>query len=79
MLFRKVAGLVPFLAEFAATPNVGHHIKAAAIKPNPAREIKIGRHADAITAIAIKKRRVLSVLLGPFFTNDIEWNLRSIF
>src|SRR5436189_6258628 len=57
-------------------PDVGHYINPAAIEPNPAREIKIWRQADAVTAITVKKRRILSVLFDTFFTNDIEWNLR---
>src|SRR5882724_6889323 len=61
LLFREVAGLVPVFAELAAASYIRHHINAAAIEPKPARKIKIWRHADSITAIAVKKRRILPI------------------
>src|ERR1051326_3100331 len=50
----QIASLMPFLTEFAAAANVGHDVNAPVIEPNSAGEIEIGRHADAITAVAVE-------------------------
>ena len=63
LLFGEVPGLVPFFAELAAAAHVGHDIDAAAIEPEPPGEIEGRRHADAVTAVAIKQRRIVSVQL----------------
>ena len=78
LLFREVAGLVPFFAELAAASNIRHDVDAAAIEPKPPRKIKIGRHADAVAAVAVEQRRILSVALRSFSGNDVERNFGAI-
>ena len=63
LFLREVPGLVPFLAELAAAANIGHDIDAATVEPKPPGKIKGGRHADAITAIAIEQRRIVPIEL----------------
>ena len=66
LFFREIAGLVPVFAELAAASNIRHHIDAAAIEPESAREIKIRRHADSVAAVAVKQCRVLPVPFHSF-------------
>src|SRR5436190_23285979 len=75
LFFGEIASLVPLLTEFSAASNVCHHVHATAIEPEPSRKIEIRRHADAVAAIAVKQRRILSVPLHSFSENDVEWNL----
>src|SRR5437773_193560 len=78
LLFRKIAGLVPLLAEFTTASNVRHHINAAAIEPEAASKVEIRRHADAVAPVAVKQRRILLVPLHSFPKNDVEWNPAAV-
>src|SRR6266576_4831580 len=62
LLFGKVTALVPFFAKLATAPNICDNENPAAIEPNSAGEIEIWLHIYAITAVAIKQRRIVSVL-----------------
>src|SRR5436190_23939517 len=79
LLSRKIARLVPLLAEFTAASNVRYHINPAAIEPEPASKVEIRRHADAVATIAVKQRRILPVPFHSFPKNDVEWNLAAVF
>ena len=71
LFFGKIAGLVPLLTELSAASNVRHHIDAAVIEPQPPRKVEIRRHTDAVTAVAIKQRRVLPIPFHSFPENDV--------
>ena len=75
----KITGLVPFLAELAATANVCHHIDTAAIEPETPGEIEARLHADAIPAIGVEQGGILAVLFGPLPADDVQRNFGSIF
>src|SRR5437667_3415552 len=78
LLFRKIAGLVPFFAKFTAASNVRYHINPAAIEPEPTSKVEIRRHADPVTTVAVKQRRILTVPFHSFLENDVEWNLGAV-
>src|SRR5437660_7783227 len=65
---------MPILSELAAAADICHHIYAAAIEPEPAGEIKIGRHANAVTAVSVKERRIVAVGFRPLTPNNVERN-----
>ena len=65
---------MPILSELAATADICHHIYAATIEPEAASEVKIGRHANAVTAVSIKQRRIVAVGFRPFTANNVERN-----
>ena len=79
LFFREIASLVPFLAELAATADVCHDVNAAAIKPEPTREIEAGRHADAVATVAVKQRRIIPIKVRSFSPNDVERNFCAVF
>src|SRR5204863_9603078 len=78
MLSRKIARLVPLLAEFTATSNVRYDINPAAIEQEPASKVEIRRHADPVTTVAVKQRRILTVPFHSFSEIDVEWNLGAV-
>src|SRR5712671_6723079 len=62
----------------AASANVRHNKNAAAVEPKPAREVEIRLHADAVAAIAIKQRRIVTVELCAFSANDVQRDFRAV-
>ena len=74
LLFCEIAGLVPAFTELPAAADICHHIETAAIEPEPAREIEIRRHADPVSAVTVKQRRVLPVAFHAFSKNDVDRN-----
>src|SRR5207237_8274269 len=65
---------MPILSELAAPADICHHIYAATIEPEAASEVKIGRHANAVTAVSVKERRIVAVGFRPFTANNVERN-----
>ena len=78
LFFGQIAGLVPFFAELAASANVRHDKNAATVEPKPAREVEIRLHADAVAAVAIKQRRIVTVELYAFAANDVQRDFRAV-
>src|SRR5215831_9667060 len=79
LLFREITGFVPLFAELATASNIRHHINAAMIEPKSSRKIKIRRHADPVTAIAIEQGRVLSVALCSSSAKNVERDSCAVF
>src|ERR1022692_4170015 len=71
LFFREIPGPVPFLTELAAAADIRHHKNAATIEPKPAGEIKTRRHADAVTAVAVKQRGIVAVALRSLLADDV--------
>src|SRR5260370_1297072 len=78
LLFCEIASLVPFLPEFASAANVRDHVNTAAVEPEPAREFKIRRHAEAITTVTVKQRRIVAVQVCAFAANNVKRNFCAV-
>src|SRR5882762_11487423 len=61
LLVSQISGFVPFLTELTAAADVGDDVDATAIEPESTREIEVGRHAHAVSAVAVEHGRIIAV------------------
>src|SRR5579859_3914922 len=79
LLASQVACFVPMLAELATTAQIGHYIHSARIEPNAPSRIEARSHVDAVAAITIQQRGILSIQLQPLFAQNVERDFGSVF
>ena len=78
LLLRQVAHLVPLLAELPAPAQVRDRIHAARVEPHAATQREGRRKADAVAAVAVENRRIVSVELRVLALDDVDGNLRPV-
>ena len=65
---------MPGFAEFAAAPEVGDDVDAAALEPEFAGEVEARLHVDSIAAVAVEDGG--GTAIGDEFVgaDDVEWD-----
>ena len=77
---RLETGIVPGGSKLAAAADVGQHIHAAMLEPQPACHGRvIGRHRDLEPAVRIENGGIRPVIRHVFAMHNEVWDPRSIF
>ena len=79
LLFLQHPGLVPSLAVFTASPQVGHGVDAVVLEQDDVGDIEVRGGAGVEAAVGIKKGWTLSVEHEPFLVNDEHGDLGPVF
>ena len=78
MFLDRLAGLVPFLAVFAATAQIRNRQHTAHLHPCHVRNRKLRRDRDIEAAVGVQQRWPISVQFKPLLVRDDHRHARTV-